>query len=240
MRRRIMARRPLPTPEPPADAGTVSGLPYTLWLPAGPPAGGLLVLHGAGSRKENHHDMATAARAAGFAAVVADLRGHGESAGALDGGVLDDLAALAGLLPDGPLALRGSSMGGYLALVAAAPLGARAVVAVCPASAAGLARGLREGRLEFRADVPAVEAFLASHDEQAAAAALYVPVLLLHAEGDETVPVEHSRRLAARLRHPHSRLIAVPGGHHRSVQHDAELQRAALRWLRDALDGAGG
>ena len=28
-----------------------------------------------------------------------------------------------------------------------------------------------------------------------------------------------------------SRLIEVPGGHHRSVQHDPELQAAAVRFL---------
>jgi len=49
------------------------------------------------------------------------------------------------------------------------------------------------------------------------------------------VPVAHSRALASRLRSPASRLIAVPGGHHRSVQHDAELQGEALRWLGRAL-----
>jgi hypothetical protein len=27
----------------------------------------------------------------------------------------------------------------------------------------------------------------------------------------------------------------VPGGHHRSVQHDPELHGVALRWLRRAL-----
>ena len=54
-------------------------------------------------------------------------------------------------------------------------------------------------------------------------------------KGDEQVPVEHSRELAERTSNPHSRLIAVPGGHHRSVQHDAELQAISLRWLARVL-----
>jgi hypothetical protein len=29
--------------------------------------------------------------------------------------------------------------------------------------------------------------------------------------------------------------VIVPGGHHRSVQHDAELQGHALRWLRRVI-----
>ena len=62
-------------------------------------------------------------------------------------------------------------------------------------------------------------------------------MLLLHAEGDEQVPVEHSRELAAVLRSPRSRLIALPGGHHRSIQHDAELQAVSLRFIERSLRG---
>jgi pimeloyl-ACP methyl ester carboxylesterase len=129
--------------------------------------------------------------------------------------------------------LRGSSMGGYLAIAAAAAARAGAVVAICPASAEGLLRGLRAGRFGFPVDAPALTALLEQADELAAAAALTVPLLLLHAEGDEVVPVEHSRALHAAA--PGSKLVAVPGGHHRSVQHDPELQGVSLRFLSRAL-----
>ncbi len=111
-------------------------------------------------------------------------------------------------------------MGGYLAIVAAPLAGARAVVAICPATAEGLRRGLRTEAFGFDADVPALDAVLAEHDPADTLRGLEVPVLLLHAEGDERVPVENSRALAGLLRSPRSRLITVPGGHHRSVQHD--------------------
>jgi pimeloyl-ACP methyl ester carboxylesterase len=128
-------------------------------LPDGAPWGGLVILHGAGSRKENHADMGRAAAAAGLATVRYDMRGHGETGGQLDGRALQDVGAAAALLPDGlPLALRGSSMGGYLALVAAAAAGAAAVVAICPAPSALLAQGLRNGRLEVAADIAVLEA----------------------------------------------------------------------------------
>lgn len=220
---------------PPDEAGVHDGLAYTLWRPPGPARGSVVVLHGASSHKESHHPFARACRDAGLAALCFDQRGHGESTGDLGSGAIDDVAAVAALLPPGPLALRGSSMGGYLSLVAARSVGARAVVALCPASAAGLRRGLAAGRFEFRADEPALSALLADHDEVAAAAALDIPVLLLHAEGDEQVPVEHSREIAAVLRDPGSRLIVMPGGHHRSVQHDAELVGMSARWLARAL-----
>jgi alpha-beta hydrolase superfamily lysophospholipase len=220
------------TPAPPAELDEVDGLAYSLWLPEGDPWAGLVILHGAGSCKESHHDFARAARAAGLAAVCFDQRGHGASAGALDGRLLDDVATIAGLLGDVPLALRGSSMGGYVAILAAEQLGAAAVVAICPASADGLRRGLRGGEFEFRADVPSLEAFLASNELDATVERLALPLLLLHAEGDERVPAAHSRELARRSPDPRTELVIVPGGHHRSVQHDAELQGHALRWLR--------
>src|SRR4051794_11296110 len=234
MRRRMMSRRRLPTPAPPAERGMHRGLAYTLWLPDRPPWGGMVVIHGAGSRKENHHDMARAARAAGLAAVAFDLRGHGDTGGELDGRALDDVAAIAGLVPR-PGALRGSSMGGYPAVAAAGRAGAAAVVAICPAPAELLARGLRSGRLDFPVDRPAVEALLAEHDLPTVVEHSTVPLLLLHAEGDERVPVEHSIDLHERAAAPLKRLIVVPGGHHRSVQHDAELQGEALRFLRRVL-----
>src|SRR5918998_3210465 len=153
-------------------------LAHLLDAPAGEPWGGLVILHGAGSRKENHADMAAAAAAAGLATVRFDMRGHGETGGMLDGRAIEDVAAAAALLPPGlPLALRGSSMGGYLALVSAAAVGAAAVVAICPAPAPLLARGLRTGRLEVAADTAALERLLAAHPPEAAVAELRGPVL---------------------------------------------------------------
>jgi uncharacterized protein len=223
--------------EPPAEIGVDEGLSFALFLPAGPPLATVVVLHGANSCKESHFDFGRACRADGLAAICFDMRGHGASDGPMDGRALDDVATVAALARDragvDAVALRGSSMGGYLALVAAAPAGARAVVAICPASAAGLARGLRDGRIEFDADTGALGPVLDAHDELRAAEQLRVPLLLLHAEGDEVVPVEHSRALHVAA--AGSRLIAVPGGHHRSVQHDPELQALSTRFIRDAV-----
>jgi pimeloyl-ACP methyl ester carboxylesterase len=225
---------------PPAEVGAHDGLAYSLWLPEGDPRAGVVIIHGANSSKESHHDYARAARGAGLAAIAFDQRGHGDSDGDLDGRIAQDVAAIAQLLPTPWFALRGSSLGGYVALVAAARAGASAVVAVCPAGAGHLQRLLHSDEVAFRADVPALERFLAEHDEGDALAALRVPVLLMHAEGDESVPVEHSRALAERFADPDSRLVEVPGGHHRSVQHDAELQGISLRFIARAADRARG
>ena len=233
------------TPLLPSVTGTVDGLAYTLWLPAPPqpPArAGVVVLHGADSCKESHHGFARAAVALGLGVVCFDQRGHGESDGELGPGVLHDVATITSRLrdaigdPDAPVALRGSSMGGYLTILAAPVVGARAAVAICPASAGGLRRGLEEeGRFSFAADRAGLRAFLDEHDLTLAASQLTIPLLLMHAEGDERVPIAHSRELAEVLTAPGSRLIAVPGGHHRSVQHDDELQAVSLRFIAKAL-----
>jgi alpha-beta hydrolase superfamily lysophospholipase len=225
----------------PADIGRQDGLAYTLWLPTGPPRGGVVILHGAGSCKESHHDFARRLIAAGLAAIAFDQRGHGESDGPMDGRVLQDVASIADVLrracggPKVPIALRGSSMGGSFALLAAPPVDACAVVAIAPAPPAGMRRALQTGRFQLDADVPALDAFLAAQDLQQAVRSLEIPVLILHAAGDEQVPAEHSRELEEELRSPASRLIVVPGGHHRSVQHDAELQAFSVRFLERAL-----
>jgi pimeloyl-ACP methyl ester carboxylesterase len=216
--------------EPPADTGVRDGLSYALFRPSGAPAAGVVVIHGAGSQKENHFDFARECRAAGLAAVAFDQRGHGASEGSLDARAIDDVATIAALLPAGvPVALRGSSMGGWLALAAGAALDATAVVAICPASSEQLARGLRDGRFSFSADAASLGPLLRSTDLPAAAAALGARLLLMHAEGDEDVPVEHSRALHAAA--PDSRIEVVPGGHHRSIQHDAEMQALAVRFI---------
>lgn len=206
------------------------GLAYELALPAGKPRGCVVVLHGAGSCKENHHDFAALCGEHGLAAIVFDQRGHGASEGALDARAIEDVATMAALLPRGvPVFLRGPSMGGFLALAAAAATGAAGVVAICPAGRDLLLEGLREGRLEFRADRDALEPLIAAQDLQAAAAALGPRLLLVHADGDDRVPCAHSRRLHAAS--PGSRLITVPGGDHHSAQHDPALQAAAVGFL---------
>lgn len=228
----------------PAETGRLDGMAFTTWLPPAPqppPEAGIVILHGAGSVQENHYDFARAAVALGLGALCFDQRGHGQSDGPLDDRLVDDIVAMATHLratlgdPHAPLALRGSSMGGYQAIVAAQPAGARAVIAICPASAQGLRRGLDDGRLSFGADSAAMGRFLDEHPLEPAVASLAMPLLLLHADGDEVVPVQHSRELATLATAPGSRLIVVPGGHHRSIQHDEELQAVSLRFVLAAL-----
>jgi dipeptidyl aminopeptidase/acylaminoacyl peptidase len=205
----------------------------------------MVIIHGAGSAKENHADFARLCAASGWAAVCFDQRGHGESEDEMGPAALGDVGRIAGMLAatEGVdrrrICVRGSSMGGYLAIHAAATSDLlRGAIAICPATEEGLRRGLRRGELEMRVDVEALDAWLAEHDLPEAVRAMSPkPLILLHARGDERVPYTESERLYAAAGEPR-RLIIVPGGHHRSVQHDPELQAVALPWLEREL-GAG-
>jgi alpha-beta hydrolase superfamily lysophospholipase len=235
----------LRTPEGPDERGTHRGRPFWLWLPrTEAPWPGMVILHGAGSAKENHADFGRLCAAQGWAAVAYDQRGHGESEDLMGPAALADVGRMAAFLGEREevdarrICVRGSSMGGYLAIHAAATERSIAgAIAICPASDDGLRRGLRDGTLEMRADVDALDAWLGEHDLREAVAEMAPkPLILLHARGDERVPYTWSEELFARAGEGDaSRLIVVPGGHHRSVQHDPELQATALKWMERAL-----
>ena len=233
-----MAAHPDGAGAPRVSPGSHDGLAYLRVEGTAPPRGGVVVLHGAGSRKENHLDFAELCAAAGITAIVLDQRGHGSSEGPLGAGALGDVAAIAELLPAGPRFVRGSSMGGFVALAAAPLVGARAVVAICPASGAQLLAGVRAGRLDFRADIAGLERVLLEADLDAAARALGPDLLLLHAEGDDRVPIAGSERLHGLA--AGSTLVRVPGGDHHSIQHDAALQRLAVEFLLARAEPPGG
>jgi len=230
-----------PTPDPP-ELGSLDGLAYALFLPDGEPEAGVVILHGAGSAKESHFDFARGCREDRLAALAYDARGHGRSDGAFGPGAIDDTLAMVELLRSHAprVALRGSSLGGFQALHAAARDPAIcAVVAICPAPENRLLRGLASGELrEFECDVSATEMWLETLDLYDAAGRLgpHTSLLLLHARGDEQIPYAVSEDLYAAAHEP-KRLLLLPGGHHRSLQHDLELQAVSRRFIRDAARG---
>lgn len=239
-----MSRTSLPSPQASDLRGVHGRRPYELWLPPGDgPFPAMVVLHGAGSRKENQADFARVCRDGGWAAVTFDQRGHGESRDAMSPAALGDVETMVELLmwTDGVdaarICVRGSSMGGLMAIHAAATIEEVAgVIAICPASEEGLRRELKAGELDMRADTEALDAWLTENDLRESVKEMgNKPLLLIHAKGDERIPYTWSEELAEHAEDP-SKLIVVPGGHHRSAQHDMELQGIALRWLERALD----
>ena len=231
-----------PVPEPP-ELGTRHGLAYALFLPHEPPQAGILVLHGATSAKESHFEFARAARAHGMAALAYDARGHGRSAGEFGPTAFGDALSMLDLLREHApaVALRGSSMGGFAALhVAALEPRVAAVVALCPAPEDLLLRIVRsDEELEWRLDRDAIEPWLTSLSVYEAVRRISpdTDLLLMHAQGDAQVPWTVSEELHARARSERKRLLILPGGHHRSVQHDRELHGDSLRFIERAVAG---
>jgi len=219
------------------------GLSWALFLPDGEPAAGIVICHGAGSAKESHFDYARNATAHGFAAIAFDARGHGRSEGAFGPTAFEDVLAICALMREHTphVALRGSSMGAFCAVHAAArsPEPLAAVVAICPAPEDFLLRGLRSGRLsDFRVDRDAAELWLGALDITQAVASLAgrTALLIMHARGDEQVPYTLSEELFEGAGEP-KKLLIVPGGHHRSLQHDGEMQAESLRFVARAVSG---
>jgi len=230
-----------PVPDPP-ELGTRDGLAYALFLPEGTPTAGILVLHGAGSAKESHYGFARAARAQGLAALAYDARGHGRSTGEFGPTAFGDALSMLDVLHEHAPAvgIRGSSMGGFCALhVAAMEPSIVAVVAICPAPEDLLLRMVRaegDDAPEFAFDREAVERWLSSLSVYEAVRRMpnETSLLLMHAQGDARVSWTVSEELHARAAVERKRLLVVPGGHHRSVQHDLELQAESLRFVERA------
>jgi alpha-beta hydrolase superfamily lysophospholipase len=226
-------------PPAPPELGERDGLAYALFLPEGEAAAGVVIVHGAGSAKESHFDFARHCRASGLAALAFDAKGHGRSEGEFGSDAVDDVLGMCELMRSHApqVALRGSSLGGSLAIHAAArDPSLCAVVSICAAPEDLLLRGLRSGELtDFRADREALEPWLESLDLYSAVAAFgeATSLLLLHARGDEQIPYTVSEELYAASHEP-KRLLVLPGGHHRSLQHDMEIQSVSRRFIEVA------
>jgi len=145
----------------------------------GGPADGLpvLLLHGGGQTRHAWRHAAADLARAGRRVISLDLRGHGDSAWAIDGNYgfdafLGDLRAMLATL-DQPPVLVGASLGGLTSLLAAgeppqAELRALVLVDVVP-------RLEREGVMQIVRFMQAHPHGFASLDEAAAAVAAYLP-----------------------------------------------------------------
>jgi alpha-beta hydrolase superfamily lysophospholipase len=226
------------------EIGEREGISYAFFSPGADPEGGVLILHGAGSAKESHFDFARVCVAYGFSALSYDARGHGRSGGAFGPQAIDDAVSMLDFLRERgapKVALRGSSLGGFSAILAAAKDGsAAAVAAICPAPQDLLLLGVRSGRLDgFRMDQQALDPWLEREANLRDAAASLAPataLLLMHAQGDEQVPYTVSQELYEAAGRP-KKLLLLPGGHHRSLQHDPEMQAETIKFIGRAVRG---
>jgi pimeloyl-ACP methyl ester carboxylesterase len=229
-------------------------LAANLYLPKGVSeewSSGIIVCHGFGSSKEKHADFGELASSNGYAAIILDLRGHGESGGEMDANIFNDVAAALQYLHTrsevNPMsvAIRGSSLGGWLALHTAAHLRDIApVVAFCPSTEASLMILMEEVAMVQRGHTsPLVPEIPPRVNVNSMTQLLYRldvlkiakritprPLLLVHCEGDEVVPAHVSQRIYDAAQEPKT-LWLLPGGNHQFAQHDPGINQRVLNWL---------
>ncbi len=222
----------------------------------------VVVLHGLSSAKDRAHTVAAcrAMREAGFAALRADLYGHGESGGSFRehtlykwlGNTLDILDYARSLDFVTEIFLSGHSQGGLTAALAGAMAPDRIRGLILRAPAFMIPRGAREGNLLGRAfdplhipdEIETVKGLTLSGNYLRVAQTIHVgeaidrfrgPVLLIHGEADDTVPPEDSA--AAAKRYHDCRLEIIPGEtHHFDVC--PERMTAVIRdWLEQRKAG---
>lgn len=254
-----------------ADVGPPAAS-LSMWVvdPAGDvgarPKGTVLILHGITDRKDSMLGIAKPLAAAGYRAVLVDLRSHGRSGGRwLTFGVVEsadlrqavDALAAHGLLA-GDVGVFGPSYGGAVAIqYAAADPRVRAVVAVCPFTSM---RDVTPRVVRMYAPWPANWLLLdstidravtqagriASFDPAAASPLTAIArtdahVLLVHGNDDVKIPPSHSRRLHEAAP-GHSTLLLVDGEDHDTILANASGRRVvgeAVRWFDQWLAGDG-
>lgn len=217
----------------------------------------VIYLHGFTSSKDRPHGVAAckAMREAGFATLRVDLYGHGESGGAFRAHTLhkwisNTLAVLRWAQAQPfvtELWLSGHSQGGLTAALVGgmAPDLVHGLILRAPAfmiprcARAGSLLGNRFDPAKVPASIPTIKGLTLDGDYLRVAQTIHVedaidrfpgPVLLLHGEADDVVPVRDSELAARRYRN--CRLVILPGETHHFDQRPMQMMEAISHWLR--------
>ena len=236
-------------------------LPLSAWLlrPAGRPMGSVAFVHGWGQEGGRMAALALQAAACGMAALLVDLPGHGRTGpvGTYNAKLMvDDLRRVRDWIAGHdelrllPAAIVGFSFGGLGAYVAAArdsrwsalvaiaaPFGAM-VAAQIYLDGKGLPGRWLDGIVR-RSFIRSVGVDPVEFDADRNLATIRVPVMIVHGEDDEVVPVSHAERLNALLPATLRTLMRVPGANHSAVLTDDAVGARIAEFLRVSLAGAG-
>ena len=216
----------------------------------------VIVLHGFTSNKEKAHTLAAceAMRQAGFATLRFDLYGHGESGGEFKRHTLYkwisntfavmDYARSQSFFTD--IYLSGHSQGGLTAALAGgmAPDLIKGLILRAPAFM--IPRCAREGSMlgysfdpvRIPDEISVIKGLTLSGNYIRAAQTICVesaidrfpgPVLLIHGDGDDVVPLQDSREAEKRYRH--CDLSVIPGETHHFDRFPEKMKAVILEWL---------
>jgi uncharacterized protein len=249
-------------PVPPVLAAdtvkTIEGASLSAWLVEARAArrfGTIVLLHGVRADKSLLAAYAHSFVQAGYAALLVDLPGHGQSEGRFLGygpaearrveRFLDDLYADAVIGPE-PLGVFGFSYGGAVAVELAAR-DPRVKAAVVVSAFASLRQVVSDYRVKYLPsalappdswfqtavnDAAVIAGFDPERGPVDAAASTKVPILYVHGAADDQVPALHSRRLARAT--PRGELVIVKDLTHDGVPSDAAgaVRRSAGEWFQ--------
>ncbi|MBS7623648.1 alpha/beta fold hydrolase [Candidatus Bathyarchaeota archaeon] len=226
----------------------------TILTPAEPetPPPGLLLLHGFPGVAPVMNDLMLTLSQSGFASMMFHYRGSWGSSGRYDFvGALDDALKAVSVLSSredvdiNNLAVIGHSFGGLVAIhVAAVDNRLKAAVALCPV--ASITEHLTEADRDtiLKRGLPFVSGLTASRAKkqwrilaQRHDPTQYVdklsprPLLLIHGDRDDIIPLDCSKRLFSKAQEPKELLIIKDGDHLFSGRHQA-VKEKVVSWLR--------
>ena len=217
--------------------------------PPGRPKAAVLVLHGVSDSKASQVESLRFLARRGILAMAPDFRAHGDSGGKFATyGHLEknDLTllrrALENEFPGIPVGLWGTSYGGSVALQSMA-IDDQFDFAIIESTFANL-RDLARRQVTMRTTLPVSglgpyfvneAGKLASFDPaeiapERAIEDIKVPVLHLHGENDELIPIDQGERIAHRSKRPDYRFVRIPrGGHYNLRSGDPALYDREIR-----------
>ena len=203
----------------PAEPGVVLGARLYTADPALPT---VLYFHGNGEVVSDHDGIAPLYHAIGCNLFVVDYRGYGRSGGSpsfaalvADAHIAADRfhAELDERAFSGHRFVMGRSLGSHPALELAAHRPGRFRGLIIESGAANLRRLARFASAAVPADE--VEALVKAHE--AKIRAIRLPVLIIHGERDELIPVELAAALYDLLEGTQRDLLIIPGGGHNDI-----------------------
>jgi alpha-beta hydrolase superfamily lysophospholipase len=182
----------------------------------------ILLFHGNGEVAGDYDEIAADYRGAGAGLLVVDFRGYGRSGGEprFSTMISDARASFAGIRAElagrgfaGPLVAMGRSLGTHCALELAALHGAELAGLVIESGSGELERLARFAGLDPRE--PAVAALIERHAGKLRS--IELPLLVIHGERDELIPLADARALVERLGSKRKRLEVLPGAGHNDL-----------------------
>lgn len=219
------------------------------------PAPAVIISHGFGSSKDNKKRWASRLCDDGFLVLRFDFSGHGESAGDIAETTLTKVAGdlksaidLVKSMGAKNIGLTGHSMGGVVSMIAARH--ATAIVAIAPPSdfhsmyehrrKTGLI-DLEEWRRKGSAKLFGITinySFYSDamkYDQKKIADGIKCPVLLIHGDADEIVPLEQSERLFRELKCEKKLEILKRTGHDLKGEEYARMIKLTKQWFMQRL-----